>query len=326
MKRSLLLFGTLIGSMSFAQDCSDLFISEYVEGWSNNKALEIYNPTPNTIDLSQYVVIRYSNGATSATSANAIQLVGTIAPYDVHVGVIDKRDPQGSGQEAPVWDSLQARADEFYCPDYNTSNAWYWNGNDCIALAMGSVNDIGNVTLVDFFGKLGENPGNGSDPETGWTSAFPYTGNGDGVTVDHSMIRKSSIMNGNTNFNPSFFDPLAEWDSIPAVVDIGGQLYGNWFSLGEHDCDCATASTNDIDALTNTVKVYPNPTTGQFWVKGIANYTEIRVVNALGQEVATVANKNKTIVSFDVNAHRGVYFVKLTNEAGDQLTKRVIIK
>jgi len=30
-----------------AQDCADLIISEVVEGWSNNKALEIYNPTPN---------------------------------------------------------------------------------------------------------------------------------------------------------------------------------------------------------------------------------------------------------------------------------------
>jgi predicted extracellular nuclease len=29
---------------SFGQ-CSDLFISEYVEGSGNNKALEIYNPT-----------------------------------------------------------------------------------------------------------------------------------------------------------------------------------------------------------------------------------------------------------------------------------------
>ena len=42
MKKTLLVLTTIITSMTFAQDCSDLFISEYVEGWSNNKALEIY--------------------------------------------------------------------------------------------------------------------------------------------------------------------------------------------------------------------------------------------------------------------------------------------
>ncbi|EPB65688.1 TonB-dependent receptor plug domain protein, partial [Ancylostoma ceylanicum] len=39
---------------SFAQDCSQIFISEYVEGRGNNKAIEIYNPTDQAIDMSQY--------------------------------------------------------------------------------------------------------------------------------------------------------------------------------------------------------------------------------------------------------------------------------
>ena len=58
------------------------------------------------------------------------------------------------------------------------------------------------------------------------------------VTEDHSMIRKSTILKGETSPVISFFDPLLEYDSIPAVVDIGGLTYGNWFSLGEHVCDC----------------------------------------------------------------------------------------
>lgn len=65
MKRALLFIGTIMTMMSHAQDCSDLFISEYVEGWSNNKALEIYNPTSSTIDLSEYMVIRFPSGVAS---------------------------------------------------------------------------------------------------------------------------------------------------------------------------------------------------------------------------------------------------------------------
>ncbi|MGB3618615.1 MAG: lamin tail domain-containing protein, partial [Catalinimonas sp.] len=45
-----------------AQDCTDLFFSEYVEGSSSNKALEIYNPTDADIDLTGYRVELFSNG------------------------------------------------------------------------------------------------------------------------------------------------------------------------------------------------------------------------------------------------------------------------
>ena len=38
---------------------AELFISEYVEGWSNNKALEIYNPTGESIDLSSSIESSY---------------------------------------------------------------------------------------------------------------------------------------------------------------------------------------------------------------------------------------------------------------------------
>ena len=54
-------FFTLIFIFSFSHfiqsqnDCTDLFFSEYVEGWSNNKALEIYNPTSNAINLDNYL-------------------------------------------------------------------------------------------------------------------------------------------------------------------------------------------------------------------------------------------------------------------------------
>ena len=68
MKKSLLAIFAFSSSLSFAQDCAKIFISEYVEGWSNNKALEIYNPTSTAIDLSQYFVARYSNGSTTATA------------------------------------------------------------------------------------------------------------------------------------------------------------------------------------------------------------------------------------------------------------------
>lgn len=52
---------------------ADLFFSEYVEGSSNNKALEIFNGTGVAVDLSQYSVKLGSNGGEwSATNSITI--------------------------------------------------------------------------------------------------------------------------------------------------------------------------------------------------------------------------------------------------------------
>ncbi len=322
MKRTLLVLSSILSFASFGQDCSELFISEYVEGWSNNKALEIYNPTSSPIDLSQYIVVRFSNGATSAGADYGVQLSGTIQPYDVYVGVLDKQDPQGSGNEAPVWDSLAERADGWYSPDYNINKTWYWNGNDAVVLAKGDVNDIPNAQLVDVFGKIGENPGSGTG--AGWTADFPYVAAGDTVTANHSMIRKPSIMAGETNPNVAYFNPLLEYDSIPPVVDIGGQLYGNWFTLGSHDCGCNPLNVESIQKT--TLSVFPNPSNGTVYINGAENYNSIAVVNSLGQAVMNISNNSKMLVTLDLGKRRGVYFVKLTGIEGNTVTKRVIVK
>ena len=62
----------------FAQ-CDELFISEYVEGSGNNKALEIYNPTASAIDLSGYRIERFSNGSGTSASGGVLNLSGSIA-------------------------------------------------------------------------------------------------------------------------------------------------------------------------------------------------------------------------------------------------------
>lgn len=351
MKKTLLILSTVLTSMAFGQTpCSDLFISEYVEGWSNNKALEIYNPTAAPINLANYFVARYSNGSTTATVANAVQLTGTVAAYSTYVAVLDKRDPLGTGQEAPIWDSLEVRGDGFYSPVYNTSNSFYFNGNDAMLLAKGTLpgSASANVTtsagfqIVDIFGKIGEDPLNSSgttDPDGAWTNQFPYsTGLGVAITQDHSMIRKATIDKGVTAA-VSFFNPLAEWDSIPAVIvrlDINGDtvysgggtpiLDGNWNSLGTHLCNCDPTSSITTVKPAMEVTVYPNPTNGIVYVKGAATISKVQVLNSLGQTVATIDNNSKSVLSIDLGAYKGLYLLKMTDESGTQTTKRVIVK
>jgi predicted extracellular nuclease len=68
MKQTLLFIFAFFTLNAVAQNtCNELFISEYVEGWSNNKALEIYNPAETPLNLTGYTVKVFSNGASTAS-------------------------------------------------------------------------------------------------------------------------------------------------------------------------------------------------------------------------------------------------------------------
>jgi uncharacterized protein YjdB len=214
---------------------TDLIISEYVEGWSTNKALEIYNPTDAAIDLSGYRITRYSNGLDIPPPETQwyIDLPSfELQPYRSYVVVLDKRDPEGEGQDAPVWEQLQQRADVFLCPVYDISKAMYFNGNDAVAL------EKSDGTLVDLFARWGPPapaaaalPGGGT--VEAWTDTYPYfTGVGKAITADHTLIRKPGISTGVTT-NPSVFNALEQWDTLSA----------NTFEyLGWHEFDMAPAN------------------------------------------------------------------------------------
>lgn len=139
---------------TLAEGCTRLYISEYMEGLSNNKAIEIYNPTPFPVDLSDYDLFAYANGSIDFTSV--VALGGTIAPGDVYVIANSQADA-----------SVLAAADM-------TAGLTTFNGNDAIALAY-------NLEPVDVIGVIGEDPG-----VLGWQF-------GNGSTTDHILIRNSSV-------------------------------------------------------------------------------------------------------------------------------------
>jgi len=85
--------------------CDQLFISEYVEGSVNNKAVEIYNPTPNSIDLGVYSIGKFRNGSTSTGTVVILPDI-MLQPYETYVIVIDKRDVNGTGFDLPVWNGF----------------------------------------------------------------------------------------------------------------------------------------------------------------------------------------------------------------------------
>ena len=90
MRRSLalavaLLVCALVGASGASAASSDLFFSEYVEGSSFNKAVEIYNGTGVPVDLAAggYSVQMFFNG--NSTPNLTVNLTGTVADGDAFV-------------------------------------------------------------------------------------------------------------------------------------------------------------------------------------------------------------------------------------------------
>ncbi len=324
MKKALLFIMALfVSQFIIAQECSELFISEYVEGSGNNKAIEIYNPTDNVIDLSAYQLVRYSNGG---TTPNGVALGGTIQPKSTYVVVLDKRDPNGTGQDIMVDLALQAKADTFLCPIYEINKAMYFNGNDAMALEK-----IGGEA-VDIFARAG-NP----DPENGWTNVTDttITYNDNGVptdytitdyivgplfwmswTRDHSLIRKPQVTEGITE-NPAVFNVAMQYDSLPE---------NTFENLGSHVCDCNNASVNDLAEA--SFKFYPNPVSdGQLTIESEEAIESVLIMSITGQVIAEREFGFATFSStFNINdVESGIYFIKarLTN---DQQIVRKFVK
>ncbi len=135
---------------------SDLFISEYVEGTSFNKYLEIFNGTGATVNLADYQIRFFANGATTANTTNPLS--GTLAPGATIVY---------KNSSAAVFGGAATNA-----------TAINFNGNDAMGLYK-----VSTASYVDVFGVIGENPG------TQWVVG----GNG---TLDKTLRRKSSVTSG----------------------------------------------------------------------------------------------------------------------------------
>lgn len=305
MKKSLFSFLFAAVSLGAAAQCNEIFISEYVEGWSNNKALEIYNPTSTTKNLNGYGLVRFQNGSTSYGSISYLD-GQTIAPGQVLVIVLDKQDAAGTGLEAPVWDELAAAADMWLNPTYD-AGIWpmYFNGNDAVAI----VNNSGN-TLIDLFGRIGEGSSFG-----GWSAyATDSTGAPIYASADHTLIRKNTVTQGVTA-NPSSFDVFAQWDTLAA----------NTFDhLGNHTCDCIVNVSNFSQR--NEVGVYPNPMVDNaLSIVAPSMIHHVRVLDATGRLVQTQSQVNDRMMRLVLNdASAGVWIIEVTLNNGQVYRKSVV--
>lgn len=318
MKKILLFAAGIIATISmYAQQCDDLMISEYIEGDSQNKGVEIYNPTANPISLAGYTLVRFSNGDPTPTDEVALDYVDSVQfvqPYDVIFVVNGQTVENDYGVVDPV---LYAKADIAGQGVYG-EDPCYFNGNDAVAILKDN-----NTELVDLFGKIGEDPG------SGWCDAdsLGYIA-GDyfwlSWTSNHTLIRKPTVTT-RVIAPPNFFNPALEYDSLPQ---------NTWDHIGYHDCECDPSYVGVKKSFTPKAKedvvVYPNPiqANAQFTIIATQKVAQIDFYTIIGTLEKTVELSNFTgLVKTDAtDLNTGMYLMRVTFADGTQQTSQLLIK
>ncbi len=300
MKKLLLSASALVLSLAAMAQCNQLFISEYVVGTGNDKAYELYNPTAEDIDLGPYELQRFSNG--SNTASDFTELMGTIPAYGTWVVANGQTEDIDLGTfiSPKCSPELQALADQLDNP-YPAPT--FMNGNDALILVL---NPSTSPVICDIFGKYGEDPGNA------WTAP-----DGTYITSGHTMIRKPNVEGGVT-VNPIEFDPLAQWDTLPADT---------WTNLGIHTCNCDPTS-GVADRTPLNVSIYPTLVKDNMAITVKTNHgiKSVEVYDITGKAVKTsISLANSTSGSLNVgNLTSGAYIVNIYMEDNVTFSTRFI--
>ncbi|MBL8123027.1 MAG: choice-of-anchor D domain-containing protein [Blastocatellia bacterium] len=288
---------------------SDLFISEYIEGTSNNKAIEIYNGTGAPVNLAtgNYVLQVYFNGA--VTASTNINLDGIIAAGDVYVFA----HPSANA-------TILAQAD-------GSSSTLSFNGNDAVVLRKGGTAG----TVIDSIGQVG------FDPITGWGTA-PTT------TINATLVRKATICTGDTNSTDTFV-PSVQWNgfatdtfsnlgshtascnSAPVAVDdnLKGakdtQLNIPAATLTSNDIDPDAGQTLSVSAVQNAINGAVSISAGVVTFTPNAGFTglasfEYVVSDGTAVDVGIVNLEIIPGISGSVSVGTGQTYTNLTNNDG----------
>jgi predicted extracellular nuclease len=198
---------------------AEVWISEYVNGSANNKALELYNPGPTAVDLNLggYSLQVFLNG--SATASRSINLTGLIAPGGTFV----------IAHTSAVLPGVKVN---------QASSSLQYNGNVAIVLRH-------NTTVIDSVGQVGRDPG------TGLSS-------GVSSMADKTLCRKITVCVGDAVTNDAF-TPATQWDgfAMDTFGGLGSHTASCTGSENRQIQGSSDASslpvTDDMVALTGTV-------------------------------------------------------------------------
>jgi len=180
-----------------AQAQESLFFSEYIEGSSNNKALEIFNPTADTVFLSGWAFPNVSNAPTTPGEYefwNDFPDTAYIAPGAIYVIAHPSADA-----------TILEQADYTF--------TYLSNGDDGFALVKGDSAAGSSFEIIDWIGSWDEDPG------SGWDVAGI-----ENATANHTLMRRAFVNKGNSTALASFGSTPSNSEWIVKDQDYFGNI------------------------------------------------------------------------------------------------------
>tara|TARA_A100001037_G_C15109623_1_gene618275 strand:+ start:358 stop:1104 length:747 start_codon:yes stop_codon:yes gene_type:complete len=216
----------------FASSQVSIIFSEYVEGSSFNKYLEIYNPTLSPVQLDEYNYVFCWNGCDSLQWEYQI-------PFDSGFVL----------QPNQTYILAHHNADSLILNLANQTTNLLSNGNDVAAIF-----NIVTNSVIDIIGEFSS-----VAPSNGWT-----VDNLLNATKDHTLIRRDDVCAGNFgNWDLSNGSiSLSEWmiDSLDNFQDI--QMHNSVCNLSNIDNLELESSNKELqevrDILGRNVNIQPN--------------------------------------------------------------------
>lgn len=181
--------GKTVPNAASARVLGGLVISRYIESTGNTKAIELYNGTASNINLktTPYYLQQYNNGSTDPSVTIALTN-GSIPAGRTYA--VTRTFPTGS-KYPPDSALRQFGAIGGLSSRILRTDKLTFNGDDVIVLRRGT----SSGRIVDRVGQAGANASGSL-----WSR----------MATDHTLVRNSTVTNGNTSSATSAFD-LSEW-------------------------------------------------------------------------------------------------------------------
>ena len=291
--------------------CSEPFFSQYMEGSSNNKSIEIFNPSLSVINLDDYTLIMYNNGG---NGVNTYAITGMLASHETYV---------------------ISHSSSINVADADlVSGGLNHNGDDAYALVK---NGVGAVDIIGYFN---EDPGS-SFAVTGGSTAnntlvrMPSVNAGTtdwNVSMSQWNVLPSNDTTGfgSHDFNPCLVGPIVSFSKDSSTYNEGGGLVNlgsiliapalvgpTTESFEVHLRASSTGSVADFDV---TGLPLPSPITFPITIPlGIFNFTsqslDITLVDDLlieGNETVELVLRNA--VGINIGADSVIYLKIIDND------------
>ena len=213
-KLAALLFPAMLGQAASGQ----LLITQYYEGTSNNKFLELTNTGGADIDLSTYTLTRWANAAaedwkTATSSGSTETLSGILAAGESYVIANGSAAIPITDEEADLQSGIIT-----------------FNGNDSMALYNGLDGD--NLPIID--------PANLVD-------VVSVTSGNEGLNL--SFVRKTTGTGYDLNLGSSFLDFPAVWEVV-TLEAVNSSVLGQDLFLGSSTLGSSSPIVSFADAST----------------------------------------------------------------------------